>query len=577
MIPCLDYSIFRLKTVLGFLIIIIGFQFSAFAQNEAESITVGIVGGEHVTYNELIENFKTGSLSTPTYKNLEDFLPIYLDYKAKILAGKDQGLYQDSVLVAEHQQYVKQAAYSFWLEKEIKASAFEEFKYRSGLELKSFHILIAVDENASEREIDSVKNILSEAKSELENGNPPEEVDQKYSTVRGGRSMGGDLPWISAGRTVKDFEDELYALEPGEISEPFRTQFGYHIVWLQDKRERTPSRLVQHIYVRGTNDSTKIDKINEAYQDLEDGTSWRETVASYTEDQASSQNAGNIGWINYLANFPVEFIDLVMNLRIDKSYSEPVSTNYGYHIFRVDSVETYSTEEEKNEALRARLADTPYYEESNSFVLNYLEEKFERPVSEEQLLDITTEYFPEFEEQSDSYLHGLVVFKLNELMIWDPATVDTVRLRNIYEANLENYQYPERPFYYFLTAQHDSTLNKAIDFMNNGGSPDSLQSAIQNLIVNSDSSSVNFEQPFDQLQRMDIRTFSDKFDYKNRRGVLWMQDRLAARRMTFDEAFNRLFTLFQPQREKEWIQILREEYNVTPMYDNLQEAYQKDF
>ncbi|MEX0723969.1 MAG: peptidylprolyl isomerase [Gracilimonas sp.] len=567
---------FKLKTVLGCLVVVSCFPFYGLAQNETESVVVGIVGDEQITYDELIQNFTVGSTSTPSYEDIEDFLPIYLDYKAKILAGKDMGFYTDSELVAEHQKYVKQAAYSYWLEKEIKALAFKEFKKRSGFELKSFHILITVDDNASESEINTVKMKLKEAREELENGIPPQEVDQKYSTFRGGRSMGGDLPWISAGRTVKDFEDELYALEPGEISEPFRTQFGYHIVWLQEKRERIPSRSVQHIYVSRRNDSTKIDKINEAYQALEDGKGWRETVSSYTEDEASVQNAGNIGWIDYQANFPLEFIDLVMNLSNDKSYSEPVTTNYGYHIFRIDSVENYSTEEEKNEALKAQLADTPYYAESNSFVLNYLEKKFERSVSEDEIIEITTATFPEFEEQSESYLHGLVVFKLNEEKVWNPATVDTTRLRNNYVTNSENYRYPERPFYYFLTARQDSTLNKAIDFIKNGGSPDSLQSAIENIIVYSDSSSFNFEEPYYLLQNMETRSFSNKFDYKNRRGVFWLEDRLTARKMTFKEAFNRLFTEFQPQREQEWIQSLREEYNVTPIYENLQKAFQKD-
>lgn len=621
------------------------------AQSKNDKIVVGTVGDQKVTYGELKENYSGGSGDELTLEGLESFLPIYLDYKAKLLAAKDQGYYQDSALVEEHKSYVKQAAYAYWLEKEIKPSAFEEFKRRANTELKTYHILIAVGNNASQNEINNAIAKLHQAKTEIQNGVPLSEVNEKYSTVRGGRSMGGDIPWISAGRTVQEFEDVIYDLEVGEISEPFRTQFGYHIVLLQDKRERTPARLVSHIFVRNTGDSTAYDKIHEAYEHLEQEGIWALTVDEFTEDGASKRSNGRIGWVSYQGNFAMDFVEAVNSVDPETEYSEPVKTNYGYHIFKIDSVETYSSKEERNKVLMQQLDETPYYEQSNKFVIDYLKNKFgdrsntetlqeykswiqefdstkisdlDSPASisdkeiykfdgvsytiadfhkyvtenygerlanqyrelwfdnytgyvvDTNIIDLTLQTYPEFQQQSDSYLNGLVVYNINEDNVWSAETVDSTRLQSIYENNPQEYEYPIRPYYYLITARHDSTLEKAITFVENGGSPDSLKKHINRLWVSSDSTTNFTQEPFDRLQDMEVQSFSGIFDYNNMRGVFWLVERLPARPMTFEEAFGRLISEFQPQREQEWLEELRSTYDVKAKLKKLRTAYQKD-
>lgn len=621
------------------------------AQSKSDQTVVGTVGGQDVTYAELKENYSGGSGDEITLEGLESFLPIYLDYKAKLLAAKDQGYYQDSALVEEHKNYVKQAAYAFWLEKEIKPAAFEDYRQRAEVELKPYHILVALASDASQNEINAAIAKLNQAKAEIQNGVPLDEVNEKYSTKRGGRSMGGDIPWISAGRTVQEFEDQVYGLEVGEISEPFRTQFGYHIVVLQDKRERTPARLVSHIYVRGTGDSTAYDKIHKAYNRLEQGRSWNLTLNEFTEDGASKRSNGRIGWVSFQENFQMDFVEAVMNVDPEKDYSKPVKTIYGFHIFKIDSVETYASEQERRQVLMEQLEKTPYYEKSNQFVINYLKDKFGEGSSPEQLqkyktwltqfdstaiselevpvaisgnkvyefdseaytvgdfhryaqrnyadrvggeyrdswfnnyknyvvdatlIELTLEKYPSFQKQSQSYLDGLVVYNINEDNVWSSETVDSTRLRSMYENNIQKYQYPARPFYYLLTALHDSTLQKAVTFIENGGSPDSLKLHVKQLGVSFDSTTSFTQEPFDKLQEMEVQSFSESFEYNNIRGMFWLEDRLPARTMTFDEAFGRLVSEIQPQREKEWLEELRTTYKVKANFGKLRKAYQKD-
>lgn len=624
---------------------------SLHAQSDTDQIIVGTVGDQKVTYQELIQNYSTGETGSLDYSDLEDFLPIYLNYKAKLLQAREEGYYEDSTLINEHKQYAKQAAYAYWLQKEIKPSALEQFKSRADKELKTFHILITLPQNATPQQEAEIVAKLNNARNQIKEGADLDKLNEEYSSVVNGRSMGGDLPWISAGRTVKPFEDQAYALEIGEVSEPFKTQFGYHIILLQDVRERIPSRLTQHIYVRATDDTTGQQKIEEAYTALEQGETWEEVVRTYSEDGASARNSGNIGWLSYQENYNPDFLEAVMTQDPQAPYSEPINTSYGYHILRIDSVESYPSEEAREKALMSQLSESPYYEENNSFVINYLRENLSTEVNDELLaeyknwitsfdtvrisdlpplqidrsktlytingythsladfhqyvsnnhdskqasvyrelwfeqftqytiddliVDITLNRYPEFEEQSKNYRDGLVVYNINENKVWSSATVDSSRLRSIYESNIEQYSYPERPFYYLISARADSTLEQAIEFVNNGGHLDSLRSNIQRLGVSKDSTSSFNEPPFDKLTNMEEGSFSDIFEYNNNKAVFWLEERLPARTMTFDEAFSRLVSDFQPQREQEWTQELRQKYNIRPDLENLRKAYQQD-
>lgn len=614
---------------------------------QSPGAVVGQVGGENITYKELHDNYAKGSAEIDLAE-LQQFLPLYLDYKAKLLFAKDNGYYQDAEILAEHEMYAKQAAYAYWLNEEIRPELFDLYYNRALVELKTFHILIATTEFTSPQEIDSIKKRLQQAKTEIENGADLAEVDAKYSTKRNGLSMGGEIPWISAGRTVKEYEDQAYALQPGQISEPFKTQFGYHIVLLLDKRERTPSKLIRHIYVQPTEDSTAYNKINEAYNALQNNIPWNEVVTTFTEDGASIRNGGQIGWVDALSGYSLSFFEHVYQLEGSLPYSAPVKTNYGFHILKVDSVQTFDSEESHRAYVMREFEQSNYFQESNAFAVNYLKNKygdnihhaaleayksaitrydtlriekinvpaahkdkalytfnkkeytvsdfhtyvqknhgnrpaksysgswindFSKYIIDSTILELTLLVYPEFRQQLESYLNGLIVYKLNDDYIWSATTVDTSRLQSIYEKNPAEYRFPERPYYYTLSAAHDSTLHSAMRFITAGNSPDSVRANIKNIAVSSDSLNAFQEAPYDKLNNLVSGDFSEIFELNRRKAIFYLVDWLPARNMSFDEAFSRLLTEFQPTRESEWMDEIRKKYRVRQNLNNLNKAF----
>lgn len=605
-------------------------------KNKSVSV-VGTVGSEIIEFNDLMQGYMSGGINQdPSAAELKDFLPIYLNYRAKLLAASEAGYFENKTILDEYAMYAKQAAYAYWLDREIKPTIFEQFKSRYNEELKSSHVLISLLPLAPPSDTLAAYNRIMEARELFLSGERTmAELNEEYSSTRNGQLMGGDLPWFSVGVTVGPFEDALYALEEGELSMPVRTQFGYHIIHLEERRERTPARNISHIFISRRGD---IEKMQDLYEQLEQGTPWMNLVVEFSEDRASVSNEGNIGWVSYSSRYDQAFIDSVMNLDPSLPYSRPIESTYGVHIFRVDSLQTFKNEAAKDEFLTQELDKSSNFERSNEFVLNWLSEQYKLRVNTKlitnltnsftsadslpvtQVLDVadglssdtlfafqggtatatdfydylmethsnkalnqvqsswfsdyqeyfldselanfTLNVFPEFSEQTDSYHRGLVVYQINEDSVWSSVTIDSTLLIDRYLNNNTDYQFDTRYYYHLVSARYDSTLKKAEEFIVQGGHPDSLRANDFPVAVMSDSTGIFQGEPFTRLAEMEVGNISEYFTYNNRKAFFVLNDVLPARKMTFDEAFNRLLSDYQPIREENWLQRLRNKYQI---------------
>jgi peptidyl-prolyl cis-trans isomerase SurA len=200
-------------------------------------------------------------------------------------------------------------------------------------------------------------------------------------------------------------------------------------------------------------------------------------------------------------------------------------------------------------------------------------DRFVEAMVDERLVDITLDAYPQFEDQTRKYQDGLVVYQVNEDSVWSTATIDTTILRNIYSDSLHKYRYDDRFYYYMITSSRDTSLDKAIEFINEGNSPDSLFSRGIRVGVTSDSTGIFQGEPFTLLSDMQPGDISERFNYSNRKGHFLLIDILPARNMTFEEAFNRLASEYQPEREQKWLERIRETFNIQSFPEVVSEQY----
>ncbi|MES9694454.1 peptidylprolyl isomerase [Bacillus toyonensis] len=104
----------------------------------------------------------------------------------------------------------------------------KELKENYKPEIKASHILVKDEATAKK------------VKEELGQGKSFEELAKQYSEDTGSKEKGGDLGYFTAGKMVKEFEDAAYKLKKDEVSEPVKSQFGYHIIKVTDIKEQKP-------------------------------------------------------------------------------------------------------------------------------------------------------------------------------------------------------------------------------------------------------------------------------------------------------------------------------------------------
>lgn len=110
------------------------------------------------------------------------------------------------------------------------------------LQTKVRHILLQPNEVLDDTAVEQKLMILRQR---IENGEDFGDIARIESEDPGSAPLGGDLGWTSPGTFVPVFEDQLARLEPGQMSEPFRTQFGWHLVLLEDRQERDTTQEVK--------------------------------------------------------------------------------------------------------------------------------------------------------------------------------------------------------------------------------------------------------------------------------------------------------------------------------------------
>lgn len=122
-------------------------------------------------------------------------------------------------------------------DEELK-SYYEEHKtdYETKEQRHARHILIKTDKNADEKTVDAAKKKAEDLLSRLKQGESFEELAKKYSDDPGSAPKGGDLGFFGRGMMVKPFEEAVFTLQPHELSDLVKTDFGWHIIRLEEVR-----------------------------------------------------------------------------------------------------------------------------------------------------------------------------------------------------------------------------------------------------------------------------------------------------------------------------------------------------
>lgn len=218
----------------------------AIAQDETSPDTVvATVGGEPITEADLMfaaEDLAAELQSIPPTEHRAFLLTVMIDMKVMANAAREAELDQSDIF-ARRLDYLEERSLrrAFFAEvveagvtDEAIQAAYDEMVagFEAQPEVRARHILVPTLEEAQS------------IRAEIEGGKSFEDAAAEYGTD-GTRATGGDLGYFSSGMMVAPFEEAAFALETGELSQPVESQFGWHLIKLEDRRVTSAPTLDQ--------------------------------------------------------------------------------------------------------------------------------------------------------------------------------------------------------------------------------------------------------------------------------------------------------------------------------------------
>lgn len=319
-------------------------------QPTAPANVVARYGDEALTLSGFEERYvrSVGSREAAAEDSLaeyQDFLERYVDFRLKVMAGEAAGLSQSKEIKTEIETYRANLARPYLLEQEVLEPIIRDLYKKQQELIDASHILIRVDANAAPADTLAAFTRAQALADSLAQGADFGQLAFRHSedpSARGREQAPGykgRLGFFGAGRLVQPFEDMAYRTPVGGVSPVFRTEFGYHILLVHDRRAAVDDVHVAHIMVRpqGTpEDSARaIALVEELQARLAAGEDFGALAREYSDDQGSAGNGGDLGFMSYDVPVVKPFKDAAFALEKAGDVSGVVETGFGYHLIKL--------------------------------------------------------------------------------------------------------------------------------------------------------------------------------------------------------------------------------------------------
>ncbi len=325
-------------------LIAIGLFFAISIQAQQDPILMQI-NGKPVTKSDFLQIYLKNN-QQPKYDkvSLDEYMELFKKFKLKVTEAEALGYDTLPKLKKELDGYKKQLALPYLIDAGKNQEFVKEAYDRTKNEIRASHILIRIEPTASPADTLIAYNKIMALKARIDKG-------EDFAAVAKGRNgsedpsaqtNGGDLGFFNAFQMVYPFEDQAYKTEIGKVSMPFRTRFGYHIVKVTDTRTTRGTIKTAHIMVSIPKTATQEEiatgekKIYEIYTKLMNGEKFEDLAKNFSDDPSSNQKGGELTAFGTgtTTRMVPSFEDAAYALQKDGDISQPIRTEYGFHIIK---------------------------------------------------------------------------------------------------------------------------------------------------------------------------------------------------------------------------------------------------
>jgi peptidyl-prolyl cis-trans isomerase SurA len=304
---------------------------TANAQTEPYAIRIG---NQIISPTEFSQVYRKFVQSDSIKKDkTKEFLDNFIHYKLEVYAAQRMGRDTTRAFRDEISAYRKELATPYLLDKILLEKMIQETYERMREEVRVAQIFLAVPRNASPADTMAAYDEIKLLRQRITKGEPFEQIAKNYSQDPRSAEKGGDMGFIAVLDNHFAFETAAYKTSKGDISDIIRTEKGYHIIKVLEKRSSRGKVKLAHILVGATTPNGKT-KIEEAYNYLKKNEPFDGVCRVYSDDTKTKNKGGVLKW--YEAGTLID--DKVAELVFSKDKGEfttPIQTALGWHIFKI--------------------------------------------------------------------------------------------------------------------------------------------------------------------------------------------------------------------------------------------------
>ena len=498
--------------ILFLFIVVVSMVFDANSQPNETLITIGETKVSKGEFERIYRKNNNNLYDESEKKTPEEYLDLFIDFKLKVIEAENLKMDTNSVFINELAGYRKELAAPYLTDVQYNEQMVYELYERTTKEIKASHLLLKLPENISPEIEQGVLDSIIQIRNQIINGKDFADAAVEFSEDPSVTRNKGDLGYFTAFQMVVPFENAAFSTPVGEVSQPVRTSFGYHLLKVFDVRENKGEIQVAHIMKMFPQDATPEIKaelktsIDSIYQELIHGADFAELAKTKSDDKRSAVNGGEMPWFSAARMVP-EFAEAAFALNNIGEISEPIATDFGYHIIKKLDARPVPSFEESKANLETRIKQDPQrsitskkvfidklkneynfilnkegkeklmykntsqtLDESNFELFNidnksYTIEQYQAFLKKEKAdsiaylskfdewidYEITSledskleEKYPDFRYLLQEYHDGILLFNISEEKIWNYAAQDSTGLENYYQNNKNKYFWEER-------------------------------------------------------------------------------------------------------------------------------------
>ena len=549
------------------------------------------INGKPVSAEEFLyiyeKNNQAGAIDP---KTMDEYLDMFINFKLKVAEAEAQGIDTTEAFKKELKGYRAQATPKYMHDEAAMDSLIEMSWRHMSKDRRAAHIAIQCPANADSAAQAEALAKIHEAYERVTIGKGVmkgkgkkaklvrqkvegfEKVAREMSTDPSVQETGGELGWITPFRYVYPLEEAVYGTPVGKISEPFRTQYGFHIVLVEEERDHVEVKAahIMKMVPADSLDAIKKIQIDSIYK-LLTPENFADVAKAESDDRGSSARGGELGWFGK-GMMVKQFEEAAFRMKVGQ-ISEPVRTQYGWHIlYKEDERGIQPLDSMRTQIQRQVMRDERAKEADKSFIRKARAEyNLPAEMSDAEVKEYVDahleEKYPELRNLVQEYHDGILLFEVSLKEVWDKAAKDTAGLEAYFKANKDKYTWEKMHYKGYLIQAKDEKVANAAERIIKNAQRDSVDKYIESRL-NTDS--VKYVKVQYGLWELGRNKLVDRFGFKLRYSYKPNPDypvvRCVGKKLkvpeTWDDEKGKVTTDYQDFLEKAWIEKLRAKYPV---------------